>query len=216
MAQAFSTFANEGVPRELVSILKVTDKNGKVIYSYDDPNLVMDIHKPLQYPNFLAIRGKRALSKETAFIISHILQDNGARSAAFGPSSELVIRGKTVSVKTGTTNNLRDNWTIGYTPNFLTAVWVGNNDNSPMNPILSSGVTGASPIWKRVMLAVLDKNIDVHTHVFLKAACAAKGDLRLVYDSDQSYLQGKRWVILLKQIKEVRKLIMRLKIDVSS
>lgn len=154
MAQAFSTFANEGVPRELVSILKVTDKNGKVIYSYDDPNLVMDIHKPLQYPNFLAIRGKRALSKETAFIISHILQDNGARSAAFGPSSELVIRGKTVSVKTGTTNNLRDNWTIGYTPNFLTAVWVGNNDNKPMSAV-ASGVTGASPIWNEIMTRVL-------------------------------------------------------------
>jgi 1A family penicillin-binding protein len=160
MAQAFSSFANEGVPREVVSILKVTDKNGKVLYKYNDPNLVKDVHKPLQYPNFLGIQGKRAISKETAFEISHILQDNGARTAAFGPSSELVIKGKTVSVKTGTTNDLRDNWTIGYTPNFLTAVWVGNNNNTPMSAV-ASGVTGASPIWNTIMTKVLAEQPDL-------------------------------------------------------
>ncbi len=161
MAQAFSAFANEGVPRKLTSILEVKDKSGKTLYEYKDPNLVPDVSKDLDFPNFLAIQGKRAISKETAFIISHILQDNAARSTAFGPSSSLVVKGKKgVSVKTGTTNDLRDNWTIGYTPNFLVSVWVGNNDNSPMSG-LASGITGAAPIWNKVMLRVLENQSDL-------------------------------------------------------
>jgi membrane carboxypeptidase/penicillin-binding protein len=73
---------------------------------------------------------------------------------AFGPYSELSIPGKVVSVKTGTTNDLRDNWTIGYTPSYLVAVRVGNNDNSPMTR-LASGVTGAAPIWHDIMVYLL-------------------------------------------------------------
>lgn len=162
MAQAFSAFANEGIPKKLVSVLKVTDKNNKVIYEYKDPNFVSDIKKPLTYPNYLAISGKRAISQQTAFIISHILLDNNARAAAFGTSSQLVVKGhKAVSVKTGTTDNKRDNLTYGYTPNFLVGVWVGNNDNTPMHPSLTSGVTGAAPIWNRIMLTVLEKQPDL-------------------------------------------------------
>lgn len=161
MSQAFSAFANEGVPRKLTGILEVKDKNGKTLYEYKDPNLVEDVSKDLDFPNFLAIQGKRAISKEAAFIISHILQDNAARSTAFGPASSLVVKGKKgVSVKTGTTNDLRDNWTIGYTPNFLVAVWVGNNDNTPMSG-LASGITGAAPIWNKVMLRVLENQSDL-------------------------------------------------------
>ncbi len=160
MAQAFSAFANEGVPKEVVSILKVTDKNGKVLYEYKDPNFIKNIWAPMQYPNFLNIQGKHAISKETAFLISHILQDNGARSGAFGTTSQLVVKGKTVSVKTGTTNDLRDNWTIGYTPNFLTAVWVGNNNNTSMSNV-ASGVTGAAPIWNKIMTKLLEKQPDL-------------------------------------------------------
>ncbi|KXK12206.1 MAG: Penicillin-binding protein 1A [Microgenomates bacterium OLB23] len=121
--------------------------------------------KPLDFPNFLAINGKRAISKEAAFIISHILQDNAARSTAFGPSSALVVKGKKgVSVKTGTTNDLRDNWTIGYTPNFLVAAWVGNNDNSPMSG-LASGITGAAPIWNKVMAHILRDQPDLLSRI---------------------------------------------------
>lgn len=156
MAQAFSAFANEGVPKKLVSILKVEDKNGNLLYQYKDPNFVHTVKKPLKYPNFLAINGEPAISKDTAFIISHILSDNNARSSAFGSSSKLVVPGHTVSVKTGTTNDLRDNWTIGYTPNFLVVVWVGNNDNSPMSRV-ASGITGAAPIWNRIMVNILAK-----------------------------------------------------------
>lgn len=160
MAQAFSAFANEGIPKHITSILKIEDKNGKTIYEYKDKNFKKNIINNLSYPNFLAIEGRRAISKETAYLISHILLDNNARSAAFGSQSQLVIKNKAVSVKTGTTNDLKDNWTIGYTPNFLVAVWVGNNDNSSMS-YLASGITGAAPIWNAIMTEVLKNQKDL-------------------------------------------------------
>ena len=95
------------------------------------------------------------LPEEVTFIISDILSDNQARAIAFGTNSVLNIPGKIVSVKTGTTNDYRDNWTIGYTPNFLVTTWVGNNDNSPMGAVVS-GVTGASPIWHEIMEFLLE------------------------------------------------------------
>jgi 1A family penicillin-binding protein len=155
MAEAFGVFANGGIRKDLVSILKVTDKNGKVLFEHKDPNLDKDI------PSQLLLQGPRVVSPETAFLISHILLDNNARSEAFGSNSELVIPGHAVSVKTGTTDDLRDNWTIGYTPQYLIAVWVGNNDNTPMNPWLVSGVTGAAPIWHKLMQKVLDGKLDL-------------------------------------------------------
>lgn len=96
----------------------------------------------------------RVLHRAPAYLISHILLDNNARAAAFGTNSQLVIPGQVVSVKTGTTNNMRDNWTIGYTPHYLVAVWVGNNDNTPMSYV-ASGITGASPIWHDLMTYTL-------------------------------------------------------------
>jgi penicillin-binding protein 1C len=155
MAEAFSVFANGGQRHDLVSILKVTDKNGKVLQEYKDPNLGKTV------PSQLLQTGTRAVSPETAFLISHILLDNNARQDDFGPNSALVVPGHAVSVKTGTTNDLRDNWTIGYTPQYLVATWVGNNDNSPMNSALVSGITGAAPIWNKLMQHVLAGQPDV-------------------------------------------------------
>lgn len=134
---AYGVLANKGVKQDPVTILKVTDPRGKVLFE----------HKKTD--------GKKVLSEEVSFIISHILLDNNARSAAFGPSSYLNIPGKTVSVKTGTTDEKRDNWTVGYTPSYVVGVWVGNNNNAPMNQQIASGVTGASPIWNKIMTAVL-------------------------------------------------------------
>jgi penicillin-binding protein 1C len=136
MAQAFGVFANNGYYIPLQSILKVTDNKGKTI----------DEFKPLKSPIF----GKKVLPDGVAYIISHILNDDNARSLSFGANSPLRIRNYPVSVKTGTTNDFRDNWTIGYTPSFVTAVWVGNNNNSQMRGIVS-GVTGAAPIWNDIM-----------------------------------------------------------------
>jgi penicillin-binding protein 1C len=149
MAEAFGVLANGGVRKDLVAIRKIIDKNGSILANYEDPNL----DKPI--PSQILLKGPRVISSETAFLISHILLDNNARQDMFGTSSLLVIPNKAVSVKTGTTDDLRDNWTIGYTPLVLVAVWVGNNDNSPMNRNLVSGVTGAAPIWNKIMKRVL-------------------------------------------------------------
>lgn len=155
MATAFGVFANGGIRHDLVSILKVVDKSGKVLEEYKDPNLGKDI------PSQLLMTGPRVLSPETSFLISHILLDNNARQDEFGPASELYIPNRAVSVKTGTTNDLRDNWTIGFTPLVLVATWVGNNDNSPMNPYLVSGITGAAPIWHKLMVRALQGAPDI-------------------------------------------------------
>ena len=136
MATAFGVFANQGVKVPLHAILKVQDNMGNTLEEY--------------LPEDGKRNGEKVLSEETSFLISHILSDNNARASAFGTNSVLNVPGKTVSVKTGTTNNLRDNWTIGYTPNLLVATWVGNNDSSPMSYV-ASGVTGASPIWQKIM-----------------------------------------------------------------
>ncbi len=143
MAVAFGVFANQGIKEPLVSIINVTDWKGNVLEEY----------KPKDHE----LTGERLLEPGVAFLISHILLDNNARSQAFGPTSFLNVTGHPeVSVKTGTTNDRRDNWTIGYTEQAVVATWVGNNDNTPMSGAVS-GVSGASPIWNRIMKAVLDK-----------------------------------------------------------
>lgn len=138
MATAFGVFANEGYKINLTSLIKVDEVNGSTIRE-------MNTYK------------MRVLDQGISYVISDILSDNFARQWAFGSHSQLEIPGFQVAVKTGTTNDKKDNWTIGYTPDFLVAVWVGNNNNTPMNPYLTSGITGASPIWNRVMSYVLKK-----------------------------------------------------------
>jgi len=141
MAIAFGVFANQGIKVPLNPILKVEDWKGKV-YEETKPD---------------EVEGERVLSAETAFIISNILSDNGARSLAFGASSLLNVKGHPeVSVKTGTTNDRRDNWTIGYTTHILALSWVGNNNNKEMSGAVS-GVSGASPIWNKIIKYALDK-----------------------------------------------------------
>ncbi len=133
MATAYSAFANGGNRVEPVAILKVTDRKGKVLYEHNEAS------------------PKRVLSEEVAFIISNILLDNSARTTTFGSNSYLNITSRQVAVKTGTTDDKRDNWTIGWTPNVVVVTWVGNNDNSPMGNV-ASGVTGAAPIWRKIIL----------------------------------------------------------------
>lgn len=136
MAESYSMLANYGRRTDVSPILNIIDKNG-ARYKHTD------------------ISSEEIIPSETAYIITDILSDNSARVAAFGPRSLLEIPGYKVAVKTGTTDEKRDNWTIGYTPDYLVVVWVGNNDHTPMNPYLTSGVTGAAPIWNRVMTYLL-------------------------------------------------------------
>lgn len=156
MAQTFSILANQGVKVPLNPILKITDYTGEVYEELD----VESRKKDLEYLNNYESDGtqgelERVMDRAPAYLVSHIMQDNDARTEAFGPRSELVIPDQIVSAKTGTTNNLKDNWTVGFTPEFLTITWVGNNDGSPMNQYLVSGVTGAAPIFNDIMSFVL-------------------------------------------------------------
>lgn len=139
LTTAYAAFANDGKKVEPIAILKVEDRNGNVL----------EETKPE------AGRGKQVITPEQAFIISSILSDRQARADVFGARSALDVSGRQVAAKTGTTNDLRDNWTIGWTAGQIVAgVWVGNNDNSQMKQV-ASGTTGAAPIWRRVVQAAL-------------------------------------------------------------
>lgn len=142
MATAYGVLANMGVKQNLTPILKVVDKNGQTLEEFKE--------NP----------GERILSRESSFIIQNILSDDGARSIVFGRGSLLNIKGHPeVAVKTGTTNDLRDNWTFGYTSDYVVGTWVGNNDNSKMRGVVS-GTSGAAPIWNKVMTELLrDKQV---------------------------------------------------------
>jgi penicillin-binding protein 1C len=142
MATAFGVFANGGYRIDLHPILKITDGQGKIVEEYTPPSS--------------PIFGTKVLPNGVAYIISNILMDNNARLLGFGPNSELKIGKEPVAVKTGTTNDYRDNWTIGYTPTRLVITWVGNNDNTPMRGVVS-GVTGAAPIWHELMAHLLNE-----------------------------------------------------------
>jgi membrane peptidoglycan carboxypeptidase len=139
MATAFGVFANQGYRVDVNGITKLTSYTGN----------------SLKQPT---VDKQKVLDSGIAYILSDILSDNTARQLEFGQHSQLEIPGYKVAVKTGTTDNKKDNWTIGYTPDFLVAVWVGNNDNTPMNQALASGITGAAPIWNRVMTYLLKNN----------------------------------------------------------
>jgi len=155
MAQAFGTLANEGVKVPLSPILKIEDYRGKVYRELDREKRLADLEFLTEYNEKSAGDLTRVMDRAPAYLVSHILQDNAARQYAFGLRSELVVPNQIVSVKTGTTNELRDNWTIGYTPEYLVATWVGNNDNTRMNGRVVSGVTGAAPIFNDIMRFIL-------------------------------------------------------------
>ncbi len=153
LAVVYGTLANLGKKVELKPILKIKDGSGRILEEENCRQEYLSF-----FPKAAAISSQECsipvLNPGVAFLLTNILADNSARTPAFGPNSQLVIPGHEVAVKTGTTQNMRDNWTIGYTPSFLVATWVGNNDNSPMSYV-ASGVTGASPIWNKIISQLL-------------------------------------------------------------
>ncbi|MFI4981005.1 MAG: penicillin-binding protein, partial [Nevskiales bacterium] len=144
---AFSVLANMGVmagqpvPADLqrpgyrvldpVSILRVTDRNGKVLYQLSAPQT------------------QSVLSPDLAYLMNNVLADNEARVAAFGAGNPLELADRPAGAKTGTTNDFRDNWTLGYVPGLAIGVWAGNADDSAMQSV--TGLTGAAPIWHAMM-----------------------------------------------------------------
>jgi membrane peptidoglycan carboxypeptidase len=136
MVSAYGVFANEGLRMSPVSILKIEDSNGNIIEENKKDS-------------------KRVLEIEVTRLINDILSDNEARAPIFGLKSPLYFEGFEVAAKTGTTEDFKDGWVIGYTPFMSVGVWVGNNNNSSMNR--EPGIVLAGPIWRAFMGKVLSQ-----------------------------------------------------------
>ncbi|HEY7346724.1 MAG TPA: transglycosylase domain-containing protein [Ktedonobacterales bacterium] len=146
---AYGVFANGGVRVPPFAIQTITDQFGKILYQHPQPHRL------------------QIISPQIAGLMTNVLSDDRARQYEFGVCSPLMLyngtpysprcqRGDTgivrpAAVKTGTTQDFRDNWTVGYTTDFVLGVWAGNNNGSPMRAV--SGVDGAAPIWHDAMLA---------------------------------------------------------------
>ncbi len=127
MTNAYAAFANQGMQRDPITIVSIEDKFGRQIFKQESES-------------------KRVQSAEASFLISSMLSDTQARAPTF---NSLNISGRTVAVKTGTTDDNKDAWTIGYTPSMAIGVWVGNNENEAMSGV--AGASGAGPIWRNTM-----------------------------------------------------------------
>lgn len=159
-ANAYGVFANVGTYVPPTSILCIIDSADNILYQYENGC-------PQDSANFTSNTvdrrgfGTQVMDSRVAFIITDMLSDNTARSLAMGSRSALYTPNIGTSVKTGTTNDIKDNWTVGYTRNVVVGVWVGNNNGDPM--VNSSGLTGAAPIWNSIMTSIYTQSgaIDV-------------------------------------------------------
>lgn len=136
MTYAYGVFANEGIAAEPRSILRVEDSRGNIV---DEST----------------IHTRKVLDKNVALMISDVLSDNVARTPLWGSNSLVNFPNRSVASKTGSTNNLRDAWLMGYAPNIAVGTWVGNNDNSPMGGGLSGLIV--TPMWREFMDYALEK-----------------------------------------------------------
>lgn len=180
MMSVYGTFSQMGIKHSPFGVLKVTDSYGNVLEDNTQR------------------AGIRVLQPGIAYMITDILSDNKARTPAFGPNSLLSIPGHTVAVKTGTSDNKKDNLAYGYTPEFVVGAWVGNNNNALMHPSLTSGVTGATPIWNRIMNNLLEGRPDIAFEKptdIAEAIVDGKKDLVLVGTTPKSIVSlGKKKV----------------------
>jgi membrane peptidoglycan carboxypeptidase len=140
MASGASTLAAQGTYRHPQAILSIVAQ-GQTLYRYDP-----------------RVNHRAALSPQVSFIMADMLSNDRNRTLAFGSNSDLVIPGHRVAAKTGTTNDFRDNLTVGFTPNLAVAVWVGNADHTPMLHV--SGIVGAAPIFHGFMTQALSGQPD--------------------------------------------------------
>jgi penicillin-binding protein 1C len=147
MTGAYAVIANGGRLIPPVAITRIEDHQGNLVFQYSPPG------------------GEQVIRLEHAFLISSILSDNQARSPAFGPDSTLNLPFQ-AAAKTGTTNDFRDNWTIGYTPDLVVGTWVGNADYTPMEG--TSGLTGAAPIWASFMETAIQQMTGNNPTPFIK------------------------------------------------
>jgi 1A family penicillin-binding protein len=136
---AFSVFATEGIKHPLTSILKIEDGKGKILEEYKK-------------------KSTKILEPQITRLISDILSDEESRAPMFGSRSKLYLEERPVAAKTGTTQEYRDGWTIGYTPSLVVGVWAGNNDNTSMRE--GAGIYVAAPIWNEFMKRAYEFKIE--------------------------------------------------------
>ncbi|MBE3143395.1 MAG: transglycosylase domain-containing protein, partial [Planctomycetes bacterium] len=165
LTSAYGVYANGGRKIPLVAITKIVDFNGKTVFDYKPP------------------AGEQVVRPEHAYLISSILSDNDARAPSFGANSVLNLPFQ-VAVKTGTTNDFRDNWTIGYTPDVAVGVWVGNADYTPMEH--TTGLTGAAPIWSQFMPEAVQVVTGGHSEPFTRPAGVVERVICTVSGSEPS------------------------------
>lgn len=130
---AYSVLANKGKKNEKTAILKVISQEGKTLEEYEEDS-------------------EQVLDEQAVYEVTHIMSDNNARSYVFGTNSAIQLGNRPVAAKTGTTQDFRDGWTMGFTPSLTAGVWVGNNNNSPMK---RDSISTAGPIWNQFMKAAL-------------------------------------------------------------
>jgi len=168
MTSAYGVFANGGVRAEPTTILQIKDKNDRTIYTYNPET-------------------RTIMNESVAFLISSILSDNSARAPVFGNSLTL---SRPAAVKTGTTDDYRDAWAIGYTPSLVVGAWVGNNDREPMSRI--AGSLGAAPIWRLIMERVLTgtpvERFNRPLGVVSETVCREKG-LKVNFATSSAYME---------------------------
>jgi 1A family penicillin-binding protein len=140
MVGAYSVFANEGKKHDITGILRIEDAHGNVIEEFTESD------------------GEQVIDRQVALQISDVLSDNNARAPSFGWNSPLYFDGKDVAAKTGTTNDYRDTWIIGYSPSIAVGAWAGNNDNSSMAKQVAGFIV--SPMWREFMDFALTKRPD--------------------------------------------------------
>jgi penicillin-binding protein 1C len=172
---AYSAFANGGTRIEPNAILSVKDNKGNSLYE------------------FHPVEGARVMSPEEAFLIDQILSDNSARTMAFGPNS-LLNTNKPIAVKTGTTNDRKDNWAIGWSQDFMVGVWVGNSDNTAMKAV-ASGVSGASPIWRKIVNDLLARGYKAPDWIVPPGVEQVELDDVSGYPKHDDFPSHKEWVI---------------------
>lgn len=168
MAGAYSIFANQGRYTKPVAITKIEDKYGQTIYEHR--------------PDF-----KQVIPAQVAYQISSFLSDNSARQEVFG--NTLTIN-RTAAVKTGTTDDYRDAWTLGYTPSLVVGVWVGNSDYKPMDSV--AGSLGAAPIWKSLMTKFSEGKADEKFEIpegMVKLAICSNNGLKVQEATNSAYIE---------------------------
>ncbi|HZE87830.1 MAG TPA: PBP1A family penicillin-binding protein [Methylomirabilota bacterium] len=190
MTDAYASFADEGVYHAPNAILEIQDKYGKNINTQSNGfslTTLFNLFNPASINSHSSSSEKIVISDATAFLISSILSDNNTRAEEFGGALTI---SRPAAVKTGTTNDFRDALTIGYTPSIVVGVWVGNNDNSPMDNI--AGSLGAAPIWRSLMETFLART---RLEPFIKPASVVKAALcltpgNIASTSAEFFIQG--------------------------